>query len=90
MKREIMDMTTAQLKEFLAQGREVELSYRGHPYFIAPVFLNNVFSNAYYIYDNLAKGVVFTGCLHDVLAYEFSSNVSFEKTIEAFDFEYIL
>ena len=43
-----------------------------------------------YGYDNLAKGVVFTGCLHDVLAYEFSSNVSFEKTIEAFDFEYIL
>lgn len=90
MKREIMDMTTAQLKEFLTQGREVELSYRGHPYFIAPVFVNNVFSNEYYIYDNLAQNVVFTGCLHDVLAYEFSSNVSFEKTIEAFDFEYIL
>jgi len=90
MKGEICDMTTAQLKDYLKQGREVELSYGGHPYFIAPVFVNNVFSNAYYIYDNLAKCVVFTGCLHDVLAYEFSSDVSFEKTIEAFTFEYIL
>ena len=83
-------MTAARLKAFLEQGREIEFSYAGRPYFMAPVFAENVFTNTFYIYDSLAQCTVFTGCLHDVLVYEFSPGVSFEKKMEAFDFAYIL
>lgn len=85
-----MKLNTQRVVDFLSQGREIEFSFSGKKYFLAPLYQDEKFTNQYYIFDCNEKSVIFTGTLQKVLAYEFALGASLEKSSELFSIEYVL
>lgn len=83
-------MTTGEIVNILLQGREIEFSLDGHAFFLAPLYSDGMFSNKYTLYDVVEKRVIYTGELNEILVFEFSQNVSLEKSSHRFSFEYIM
>jgi len=77
-------MTLEVIVEYIKQGREIEFSLGKCKYF------HSFDGVKYSIYDVENKEFVFEGSLKDELAFEFEENISFEKAINLFHFDYIL
>lgn len=76
--------------ELLAQGREIEFSFGGHRYFVAPLYRENTFIGKYSIFDCGEKTVIYAGTLCEILAFEFAPEVSFNNAGHLFSLEYVM
>ncbi|MBQ8403406.1 MAG: hypothetical protein IJX55_03145 [Clostridia bacterium] len=76
-------MTLEKLIEHIRQGGEIEFELGEAEYF------HSHDGEKYHIYDK-NQLVIFEGTLEEELAFEFCENISFEKDINCFCFNYIL
>ena len=83
-------MELDELKEYIQQGREIEFSYKGRPYFMNPIYDKDDKQIGYKILDVEKEERIFDGTKEQLLYYEFEPGVSFSNSIASFDFEYIL
>ena len=85
-------MELDELKEYIQQGREIEFSYKGRPYFMNPLYAEDDRSRCLgtKILDVEKEDLIFAGPDEQVLTFEFDPGISFSSSIDSFDFEYIL
>lgn len=83
-------MDAQRVRDLLIQGREIEFFFRGNRYFLAPLYQDGKFSNAYFIFDRNENTVIFTGALREILSFEFAPGASFEKAGHLFSLEYVM
>lgn len=83
-------MTLLELVDYMKQGREIEFSYKSHPYFLATNYSTPDHMTEYYIFDDLLKENIVEGKLETILSFEFEGRVCFEKNLDSFCFEYVL
>ena len=80
-------MDLNELKEYFQQGREIEFSLHGKPYFMGP---KHRIPYQYYIYDETEKESVFCGIIEEVLAFSFPGGFTLGENLDEFTFEFIL
>lgn len=83
-------MSLFELCEYIENGREIEFDYNNEQYFLAPLYLNDIFMGKYYIYSLKNKKNIFVGNLNEIITFNFDKNISLKTNIDLFVFKYIL
>ncbi len=88
-----MNLSIAELWEYILQGREIEFHLEEIKYFLSYKWNEQLNPNCFppiYIYNDTSGKIVFCGTLEELFTYQFKPNISFQNALHEFSFDYIL